>query len=331
MTLAAIFGCAGPDLTPEEAAFFARTRPWGFILFARNIRDGGQLRRLAADLRASVPHEVTVFVDQEGGSVQRLRPPLARAWADAHAQPGGLAALRPRHLLMGAELMAHGIDGNCAPVVDLGGPATHPFLQRRIWAWDPAGVTARAHRACEGLMAAGVMPVVKHLPGHGSADADSHHALPVCPLPLADLLARDFAVIRGLDPVLAPAGMTAHVLYPALDPDRPATLSPRVLGFLRRELGFEGLLMTDDIGMNALGGSMGERAAAALAAGCDLVLHCSGLLAEMEAVAAAARPLTDAAQARAARARALVAAARRAVDLAAVQAELEAVETGALS
>lgn len=343
MALAAIFGCSGPDLTPEEAGFFARVRPWGFILFARNITpDGARLSRLVADLRATVPHPVTVFVDQEGGTVQRLRPPLARNWADANAQPGGRSAVRLRHILMAAELRDCGIDGNCAPVVDLGGPGTHPFLKRRIWSSDPGDLAGLAALACEGLMRGGVMPVIKHLPGHGSADADSHHALPVCNLSLDVLRARDFRVVREIPRALAPAGMTAHVLYPALDPGRPATLSPVVLDFLRRDLGYDGLLMTDDICMNALGGGMGERAGAALAAGCDLVLHCSGEMAEMEAVAGAIGPLTPGAEARAEDARRAVAEAGRdfdlaraegrlAVDLARLNAELEAVETGAVA
>lgn len=333
---AAILGLSGPDLTAEERAFLAEARPWGVILFARNIDHGpgggDRLRRLTGAIRDRLGRPAPIFVDQEGGTVQRLRPPLARAWPDANAQTGGPRAVWLRHRLMAAELAAHGIDADCAPVIDLGGPATHPFLRRRIWSDDPGDLIALARAACDGLLAGGVLPVVKHLPGHGGADADSHHALPRDPRPLAALMAADFAVIRALaDQAL---GMTAHVLFPALDPDLPGTLSPAVIGHLRGALGFAGLLMTDDIAMNALGGSMAQRAARSIAAGCDVVLHCSGVLAESQAVAAAVPTLTGPA---AARADAALAARRPLdaadpadpVDTAALGAELEALQRGA--
>ncbi len=320
MTAAAILGCEGTALTPAERRFFARSQPWGFILFARNVIDAGQLARLTEDLRQAAGHPAPVFVDQEGGSVQRLRPPLARNWPDASAQTGGPAAIRLRHRLMAAELRACGIDGNCAPVIDVASAHTHPFLQRRIWPGDAQAVAAAGRAAAEGLLAGGVLPVIKHLPGHGAADADSHHALPRVRAPLADLEARDFVPVRALSDMAL--GMSAHVVIEALDPDRPATLSPAVLAHLRQALGFDGLLMTDDIGMNALGGPMGQRAAQALAAGCDVVLHCSGDLAEMEAVAEATPALAGAAQARAARALA-ARKAPRPIDFAAAQAEFD--------
>mgnify|MGYP001198558256 CR=1 FL=1 len=320
MTGATILGLAGPDLSPGEARFFRAADPWGFILFRRNVGDGAQLRRLTAALREAVGREAPVFVDQEGGSVQRLRPPLARDWPDAEAQPGGVAAVRLRHRLMAAELRACGIDGNCAPVVDVAGPETHPFLRRRIWSGDPQQVAALARAAAEGLLAGGVLPVIKHLPGHGAANADSHHGLARCTLTLKDLESRDFLPVRALADL--PLGMTGHVIYDALDPGTPATLSPVVLGYLRETLGFQGLLMTDDLGMKALGGSLADSAARAIGAGCDLVLHCSGDRAEMEAVVAASGRLTPAAADRARRALA----ARRApgaIDIAAAAAELE--------
>lgn len=321
MTGAMILGCAGPRLTPAEARFFAQAQPWGFILFRMNVEDGAQLRGLCADLRAAVGRDAPVFVDQEGGTVQRLRPPLARDWPDASAQRGGLRAIWLRHRLMAAELRAAGIDGDCAPVIDVAGPLTHPFLQRRIWADEPALVAARARAAAEGLLAGGVLPVIKHLPGHGAANADSHHDLPRCPLPLAALEARDFAAVRALADL--PLGMSAHVVFEALDPAHPATCSPAVVAHLRGVLGFDGLLMTDDIAMNALAGTMAQRAASARAAGCDMVLHCSGDLAEMMAVAEAAGVLEGAALRRAE----VALAARRApepVDIGALEAEFEA-------
>ncbi|MFN3955402.1 MAG: glycoside hydrolase family 3 N-terminal domain-containing protein [Pararhodobacter sp.] len=320
MTGATILGCAGPRLTPEEARLFAQTQPWGFILFRRNVEDRGQLRRLCADLRAAVGCDAPVFVDQEGGTVQRLRPPLARDWPDANAQRGGLRAVWLRHRLMAAELRAAGIDGNCAPVVDVAGPLTHPFLQRRIWADDPALVAKRARAAAEGLLAGGVLPVIKHLPGHGAANADSHHDLPRCPLTLAELEAGDFAAVRALADL--PLGMSAHVVFEALDVQEPATRSPVMVAYLRGVLGFDGLLMTDDIAMNALAGTMAQRAAGARAAGCDVVLHCSGDLAEMDAVAEAAGRLEGVALRRA---RAALAArhAPESVDIQALEAEFE--------
>ena len=320
MTGATILGLAGPELTADEAAFFRAADPWGFILFRRNVAEAAQLGRLTAALREAVGRDAPVFVDQEGGTVQRLRPPLARDWADANAQPGGAAAVFLRHRLMAAELRACGIDGNCAPVIDVAGPQTHPFLHRRIWSTDPALVATLGRAAARGLLAGGVLPVIKHLPGHGSANADSHHALPRVTLPLADLEARDFVPVRALADL--PLGMTGHMVIEALDPDRPTTHSPAVLAYLRGALGFGGLLMTDDLGMNALGGSMGQRAARALAAGCEVALHCSGVLAEMEDVAAHAGHLSPAAQIRAAAALSL----RKApdpVDIAALRAEFE--------
>ena len=324
---AVIFGCAGPALSVAERAFFARVRPWGFILFRRNVVDAPQLRALCADLRASVGWQAPVFMDQEGGSVQRLRPPLARDWPDACAQAGGARAVWLRHRLMAAELAAVGVDGNCAPVIDVAGPGTHPFLARRIWSDDPARVAELGRAAAMGLLAGGVLPVIKHLPGHGAGNADSHHSLPEVTLPLSEL-ERDFHPVRALADM--PLGMSAHVRYHALDPDHAATVSAKVLGFLRRDLGFRGLLMSDDIGMQALGGDLAARAAAALAAGCDIVLECSGDLPAMEGVAAVIPPLQGAALARADAALA----ARRApepVDIAALEAELAGLHGGKLA
>jgi len=289
MTNATILGCEGLCLSQDETAFFRAVQPWGFILFKRNVQDATQLRALTAALRNAVGRDAPIFMDQEGGTVQRLRPPLARNWPDASAQPGGTHAVFLRHQLMAAELRAMGVDGNCAPVIDVAGPQTHPFLQRRIWSSDPQITAERARAAAEGLLSGGVLPVIKHLPGHGAANADSHHDLPRCTETLDALNAHDFIPVRALKDL--PLGMTSHVTYDALDPDVPATESPRVLTYLRQELGFSGLLMTDDIGMNALGGTLASRSAKAIAAGCDLVLHCTGDLTEMQAVTEAAGTL----------------------------------------
>ena len=298
MTGATILGCSGPVLTEGERAFFRDADPWGFILFRRNVEDAAQLRALTGSLREAVGWHAPVFVDQECGTVQRLRPPLARDWPDASQPHGGPTGVYLRHRVMAAELMACGIDGNCAPVIDVAGPDTHPFLQRRIWSPDPLDVATLAMAAAEGLLKGGVLPVIKHLPGHGSANADTHHNLARCRLSLPQLKAADFLPVRALAHL--PLGMTSHVVYEALDPDTPATLSPTVLSYLRAELGFDGLLMTDDLNMNALPGTLGNRAERAIRAGCDLVLHCSGEMAEMVEVVAASGPLTATARAEAA-------------------------------
>ncbi|MCC5970534.1 MAG: glycoside hydrolase family 3 protein [Pararhodobacter sp.] len=323
---ATIFGCSGEVLLPGEARFFAKAQPWGFILFRRNVESVAQLRALCADLRASVGRDAPIFMDQEGGTVQRLRPPLARDWPEANAQRGGARAVWLRHRLMAAELRAVGVDGNCAPVIDVAGPDTHAFLQRRIWGSDPQVVAALGRAAAEGLLAGGVLPVIKHLPGHGAANADSHLDLPHVSLPLVALEARDFVPVRALADL--PLGMSAHVVYEALDPMQPATVSLAVISYLRGALGFGGLLMSDDICMNALGGSIAARAAQARAAGCDVILHCSGDLSEMAAVADAAGALEGTALHRA---RAALAArqAPGAIDIAALEAELEALSAGA--
>lgn len=298
MSGATILGCSGPVLTEDERAFFRDADPWGFILFRRNVEDAAQLRALTATLRETVGWQAPIFVDQEGGTVQRLRPPLARDWPDASRPHGGPTGVYLRHRVMAAELIACGIDGNCAPVIDVAGPDTHPFLQRRIWAPDPLDVATLAMAAAEGLLKGGVLPVVKHLPGHGSANADTHHDLARCRRSLPELRRHDFVPVRALAHL--PLGMTSHVIYEALDPETPATLSPRVLDYLRTELQFDGLLMTDDLNMNALPGTLASRAERAKAAGCDIILHCSGERDEMVAVAAAAGALTATARAEAA-------------------------------
>lgn len=298
---ATIFGCAGPSLLPEERAFFRDADPFGFILFARNVENPAQVARLTADLRAAVGRDAPVLVDQEGGRVQRLRAPHWRDWEPpldtVQADPATAAdRMRRRMAVIGAELRAVGIDANCAPLGDVARDATHPFLRNRCYGTDPATVALIARAVADGLLQAGVLPVLKHLPGHGLSHLDTHHELPVVALGLDALRAVDFAPFRALADL--PMAMTAHLVFAAVDP-LPATQSPRMIRLIREEIGFRGLLMTDDLNMQALRGTLGERAARSIAAGCDVALHCNGDLAEMAAVAAAAGEMGPAALARA--------------------------------
>lgn len=339
---ATILGVAGPALDADEAAFLRDADPFGFILFARNVETPAQLRRLTGTLRDAVGRDAPVFVDQEGGRVARLRAPhwhewaapldaaeaAARSAATTGEEAAGQAAARAvwlRYRLIAAELRAVGIDGNCAPCTDIAFAATHPFLRNRCLGLTPQSVAERAAAAIEAHLAGGVLPVVKHVPGHGRAAADSHLALPRVDAPRAALAESDFAVLSRL--AAAPLAMTAHVVFDAVDPDRPATLSPAVIALMRNGLGLSGLLMTDDIGMGALSGPVAARAAAAVAAGCDIVLECSGDRDRAAAVAAAAGRLSGAAAVRAAAALAE----RRTpapVDIGALASELRALTQG---
>jgi beta-N-acetylhexosaminidase len=285
------------------------------------------VRRLTADLRASVGREAPVLIDQEGGRVARLRAPAWREWPPALEACEGLAdpaararAMFLRYRLIAEELRAVGIDVNCAPVLDLARRETHAVIRDRCYGNDPDAVAAVGRAVADGLMAGGVLPVMKHMPGHGRATRDSHLELPVVTAERAELAA-DFAPFRALADL--PMAMTAHVVYAALDPERPATLSPRVVEAVRREIGFEGLLMTDDLSMRALTGSLADRVAGALGAGCDVVLHCNGEPAEMAEVVEATPALAGAALARAEAALARRGGGRDA-DAAALAAELAA-------
>jgi len=309
---AAILGCAGPVLETDEAAFFREADPLGFILFARNCQTPDQVRALVAALRESVGRaDAPVLIDQEGGRVARLRPPHWRA-APAPARFGALAVRDPEGAaraawinarLMAAEMAALGITVDCTPLLDLGRPETHAVIGDRAFADDPATVAELGRAVCGGLLAGGVLPVVKHLPGHGRAREDSHEALPVVAADAATLAGSDFAPFAAL--AEAPWGMTAHVVYRVLDPARPATVSPEVIaGAIRGQIGFAGVLVSDDLSMKALSGDLATRAAEALAAGCDLVLHCNGDRAEMAAVLTGCAELAPAARKRLARAEA---------------------------
>ncbi len=325
MTSAAIFGPAGADLGPDEAAFFRDADPWGFILFARNIDTPDRLRRLTAALREAVGRDAPILIDQEGGRVQRMRAPHWREYLPALDQ---MARARDpirgqwlRNRLIADELHAVGIDGNCAPLADLVEADTHPVLRNRLYGSDVDTVVAAARAAADGLLAGGVLPVLKHIPGYGRASVDSHKDLPRVAAPAADLRARDFAPFRALNDMAM--GMTAHIVFEDLDPAQPATTSAPMMRLIRAEIGFGGLLMTDDLSMEALRGTIRTRAADSIAAGCDLVLHCNGDRAEMAQVIAGCGVMTAAAQDRAAAALAQ----RRAPDPAeipALVAELDA-------
>ena len=301
-TGAAIFGCAGPVLLPEERAFFRDYDPFGFILFARNVETPDQLCRLTGDLRDAVGRDAPILVDQEGGRVQRLRAPHWREWLpplDQVARAGEQAArsmwLRAR--IIAHELRAVGIDANCAPCADIASDATHPFLRNRCYGSDPATVTEMARAVADGHLAGGVLPVAKHLPGHGRATQDTHHDLPTVTVDAATLAATDFAPFAALADL--PMAMTAHIIFAAHDAQNPATQSPAMIRVIRQDIGFNGLLMTDDLNMEALSGDLSDRTARSIAAGCDLALHCKGDFAQMQAVATAAGTMGEGTRARA--------------------------------
>ena len=303
MARAAILGLAGHELGRDERAFLAEADPWGLILFARNVATPEQVRRLVGEARDALGRPAPVLIDQEGGRVARLGPPHWRAWPGvAEDAARGPEALRRRYRLIAAELHALGIDVDCMPLLDLVVPGADPIIGDRALGGTADEVARGGRAVCEGLMAGGVLPVIKHLPGHGRAGADSHATLPVVEADAATLRRTDFAPFRALAD--QPLGMTAHVLYSALDPARPATLSPACIAAIRDDIGFDGLLMSDDLSMGALSGKLGARASAALQAGCDIVLHCNADRGEAEAVMAEAPSLEGRARERADRAEA---------------------------
>lgn len=291
MTSAAIYGCSGPVLTEDERRFFADVRPWGFILFRRNVDTPEQVKTLVGALRETIDNpDAPILIDQEGGRVQRLGPPHwpkyppGEAYLKAVNDPSTAREL----VRLGARLMAHdlkalGITVDCVPVLDVPVPGAHDIIGDRAYAHDPATVTQMGRAAAEGLLAGGVLPIIKHIPGHGRAFSDSHHDLPVVHADFETLDGWDFAPFKGLSDM--PMAMTAHVVYDAVDPKRPATTSKKAIRMMRDHLGFSGLIMSDDLSMKALSGTLTERAEASLKAGCDVVLHCNGDLSEMKAVA----------------------------------------------
>ena len=298
---ATILDASGTKLSHEEKSFFREADPFGFILFGRNIETPEQVHALTSEMREAVGRDAVITIDQEGGRVQRLRPPHWTGW-DApldevrRAGPKAAEAMRLRYRIMAEELRALGVDSNCAPLVDVIAEATHEFLTDRCYGDAPDAVGEIGAAVAEGLLAGGVLPVVKHIPGHGRASCDSHLELPRVTASAEDLRAVDFAPFARLAD--QPMAMTAHVVYEALD-DLPATLSPKVIGMIRDEIGFDGLLMTDDISMKALNGTPKEISRASLKAGCDVVLLCNADLATRAIVAEASGRMSPAAQARA--------------------------------
>ena len=297
MTRAFVTGLAGPVPTPDELAFFRRSEPFGLILFRRNVADRDQLKALTSAFRDAVGWTAPVLIDQEGGRVQRMTEPHWRRYPSAERLLaaaelcGDRTLVRDVAAVMAGDLAEVGIDVDCAPCLDLRLPGATTAIGDRAFSGDPRKVAAAGRAVADGLLAGGLLPVIKHLPGHGRAVVDSHHDLPVVTASLEELTVSDFVPFIALADL--PAAMTAHLVYTAIDPERPATASPIVIGeILRGLIGFDGLLFSDDLSMNALKGGLGERAANALAAGCDIALHCNGLLPEMEEVAAAAPELT---------------------------------------
>lgn len=330
-TGACIFGCAGPELSANEAAFFRDAQPLGFILFARNLENPAQILRLTTALRAAVGWNAPVLIDQEGGRVERMGAPHWSTWAppldqvaQSLARHGAEAAKRGMYLryrVIASELLASGIDVNCAPCADIAFADTHPVLRNRCYSEDAKTVADIARSVAQAHLDTGVLPVMKHMPGHGRASLDSHKDLPRVTAAAETLTETDFAPFRALSDL--PMGMSAHVVYESLGETGPATTSVNMIRLIREDIGFQGLLMTDDLSMQALSGTVAERSRASLAAGIDVILHCNGELAEMQDVAGEAGALTPAARARADAALALRDSGSP-VDIQSAKAELEA-------
>ena len=332
----AIYGCAGPALSAGERGFFRKAQPWGFILFARNIENPAQVKELILALRDTVADDAApILIDQEGGRVARLTPPHWRA-RPAAARFGALYAQDPERAreatYLNARLIAHdlsslGLNVDCLPVLDVVALGAHDIIGDRAFAGDPATVIDLGRAQIQGLMEGGVLPVMKHIPGHGRAGADSHLALPRVSATIEELSASDFVTFRSLN--TCPIAMTAHVVYDSIDPQRPATTSPKVIReVIRGEIGFDGLLMSDDLSMKALDGPLSVRAKQSLFAGCDLVLHCNGDMNEMKEVASEVTELKGQALKRSEQALAHLST-PVALDLAAAQARLAALLGGA--
>ncbi|HEX2632456.1 MAG TPA: beta-N-acetylhexosaminidase [Bradyrhizobium sp.] len=309
-TRAFITGVSGPELSAAERDFIRAECPWGFILFKRNIETPAQVTRLINELREEIGRpDAPVLIDQEGGRVQRLGPPnwpiypagavFGRLYDIDPA--AGLAAARLSARLIAADLDEVGVSVDCLPLADVPVSGANAVIGERAYGTEPAKVAAIARAVTEGLEEGGVLPVLKHIPGHGRATADTHFSLPVVDTSREELEQSDFAPFRALADL--PMAMTAHVVFSALDPAQPATTSATIIDeVIRGLIGFQGLLMSDDVSMNALAGSISDRTRALLAAGCDMVLHCNGKLEEMHEVARVTPELSGKALARAGRA-----------------------------
>jgi beta-N-acetylhexosaminidase len=305
VTLPAVFGLSGTALTADERAFFREADPAGYCLFARNVADPAQVRALTDDLRDLAGRDVLVAIDQEGGRVARLKPPHwpefppAAAFGRLYrkAPMSAIEAARANAEAIGIMLAEAGININCAPVLDLAHEGAHEIVGDRSFGAEPMQVAALGRAMLDGLGAGGIAGCIKHMPGHGRCSVDSHRTLPVVEAS-RDELEADFAPFRSLA-ARAPAGMVAHIVYTALDPERPASVSPTIIaGTIRGDIGFSGLLLSDDIAMKAMSGTPAETARAVVEAGCDLALHCSGVLGEMDAAAAALGEIGEAARER---------------------------------
>ena len=322
---AVVLGCAGERLSAEERRFFTEADPLGFVLFRRNCKTPDQLRALVAEFHGAVGRaDAPVLIDQEGGRVARLQPPHWRAYPAPARIAALLDPLAAEAASLGARLIADdlaalGITVDAIPVLDLPVPGADAVIGDRAYGSAPERVARLGRAVCEGALAGGILPIIKHIPGHGRALVDSHRALPRVAADRALLTASDFAPFRALSTM--PWAMTAHIVYEAIDPVEPATFSRHVIDdIIRGEIGFDGVLISDDLSMGALAGGLGERTRRALDAGCDLALHCNGVLAEMEAVAEAAAPLSPQAQTRIARGEALRLASRQEFDRPAAEA-----------
>jgi beta-N-acetylhexosaminidase len=290
---AMILGCSGLSLTPEEKAFYRAERPWGFILFGRNISEPQQISDLVAEMRESVGWHAPVLIDQEGGRVQRIRPPILQHYPSGQQlgdlyredREKGKHAAWLMSRLHAFDLSRFGINVDCLPVLDVPVEGSSNVIGNRAYGADPVTVTEMGMAASDGLKAGGVLSVMKHMPGHGRGFADSHHELPVVTVSREELEAHDFPPFIAMkDELMA---MTCHLVFTAIDPDNPATTSRKVIdGIIRERIGFTGLLLSDDTSMNALAGTIGERAANIIAGGCDIVLHCNGHMDEMQQVVA---------------------------------------------
>ena len=279
-----IFGCAGTSLTNAEFDFFRANLPFGFILFSRNIANFDQVKELCLSLRKSVGWNAPILIDQEGGRVQRIKPPLAidRLPPLDEAIKAGRNApnvFRSRFISIAKELRSLGIDTNCAPTLDIARPNTHAFLRNRCYGINKTDVISLGKVVCSALKSRGVLPIIKHMPGHGLSLGDSHLELPIVKAEKNELYDNDFEVFKAF--ANAEIAMSAHVLYETIDPKFPASTSKKVMRIIREDIKFSGLLISDDISMSALSGSLKKRTKDLLEAGNDVVLHCNGNLSEM--------------------------------------------------